>query len=67
VLQAIRATPELAVLSVVMLTGALMAADERQRAALQPRACFVKPLLLNEYQPLVEELERLLNAIPDHG
>jgi len=60
------ATPALAALPVVMLTGARMAGDDAHRAVLQPRGYFVKPLLLREYQPLVEELEQLLLTIPDN-
>lgn len=60
VLKTLRTMPALATLPVVMLTGAMMAADKAQREALQPQGYFVKPLLLEEYQPLVEELERLL-------
>ena len=62
-LQAIRATPALATLSVVMLIGARMEVDEAHRAVLQPRGYFVKPLLLREYQQLVEELEKLLHTL----
>jgi hypothetical protein len=49
-----------------MLTGARMAGDDAHRAVLQPRGYFVKPLLLREYQPLMEELEQLLLTIPDN-
>ncbi len=65
VLKTLRATPALATLPVVMLTGARMAVDDVHRAALQPLAYFVKPLLLREYPQLVEELEKLLHAIPN--
>ena len=64
-LQTIRATPALARMPVVMLTGATMAVDDTHREALQPLAYFVKPLLLREYPQLVEELEKLLHAIPN--
>jgi CheY-like chemotaxis protein len=63
VLTAIRATPSLTTLPVVMLTGAMMEVDEAQREALRPLGYFVKPLFLGEYQPLVAELERLLDTI----
>ena len=46
-----------------MLTGARMEVDETHRAALQPLAYFVKPLLLSEYQQLVAELEQLLHTL----
>ena len=59
----LRTLPALATMPVVMLTGARMEGDEVQRAALQPLGYFVKPLLLSEYQRLVEELEQLLTAI----
>jgi CheY-like chemotaxis protein len=55
--KAVRTTPALARMPVVMLTGATMAVDEGHRAALRPQAYFVKPVLLSEYQQLVEKLE----------
>jgi CheY-like chemotaxis protein len=67
VLQTIRATPALASMPVVMLTGATMAVDEGRRAALRPQAYFLKPMFLSEYQQLVEKLEKLLHAIPSKG
>jgi len=67
VLQTLRATPVLATLPVVMLTGARMERDEAHRAALHPLGYFVKPLLLREYQPVVEELERLLTTMSSTG
>jgi len=67
VLQTLRATPGLATIPVVMLTGARMEADAAHRAALQPLAYFVKPLQFSEYQPLVEELEELLTMIAGNG
>ena len=67
VLQTIRATPALARMPVVMLTGATMKVDEGYRAALQPLAYFVKPLLLREYQQLVQELEQLLTTLARNG
>jgi CheY-like chemotaxis protein len=45
VLQTLRTTPALAMLPVVMLTGAKMAAEETHWAALQPLGYFVYPLL----------------------
>ena len=60
VLETLRATPALATLPVVMLTGSMTSRDEEQQAALQPLACFVKPMQLEAYQPLVVELEMLL-------
>jgi hypothetical protein len=50
-----------------MLTGATMEVDEVHRAALQPLGYFVKPVLFSEYQPLVAELEQLLDALPGNG
>jgi CheY-like chemotaxis protein len=64
VLKALRATPALATLPVVMLTGATMELDEAHQAAWQPRAYFVKPMLLREYPQVVAELEKLLPTIP---
>ena len=67
VLKTLRAIPALATLPVVMLTGARMEVDETHRAVLQPLGYFVKPLLLGEYQQLVEELEKLLHTIASNG
>jgi len=67
VLQMIRATPALATLPVVMLTGVMAPRDEAQCASLRPLACLVKPMNLEDYQSLVEELERLLLSIEDEG
>lgn len=65
VLQTIRATPTLATLPVVMLTGSISGRDEEQRAVLQPLACLEKPMRLQECQQLVAEIEKLLHAIAD--
>ena len=67
VLQTLRVIPALAPIPVVMLTGAMMEADEAHRAALRPLAYLVKPLQFREYQPLVEELEKLLTTVPGNG
>jgi CheY-like chemotaxis protein len=67
VLQTIRATPALANMPVIMLTGVLMARDEERRAALQPLACLEKPMQLEEYPRLVAEIEKLLTAISGNG
>jgi CheY-like chemotaxis protein len=64
VLEILRATPALATLPVVMLTGTMMRRDEEQRAALQPLACLEKPTQLAEYMGLVAELEKLMQATP---
>ena len=61
VLETIRATPALAMLPVVMLTGILSSRDEEQRATLQPLACFVKPMKLEAYAQLVGQLEQFLD------
>ena len=63
VLETLRATPALAILPVVMLTGIMTSRDEEQKAALQPLACFVKPMQMEAYQPLVEALEKLLRDL----
>jgi len=63
VLKTLRATPGLAPLPVVMLTGAMMEGDAAHREVLRPLGYFVKPLFLGEYQPLVEEIEQLLHTI----
>jgi len=62
VLKTLRATPALARIPVVMLTGARMDTDEVQRERFQPLAYFVKPLFLREYPQLVEQLEQLLEG-----
>jgi CheY-like chemotaxis protein len=64
VLKAIRTTPALARMPVVMLTGAKMDKDELHRAMFRPLAYLVKPMLLREYRELVGELERRLDALP---
>ena len=61
-LKTLRATPALARIPVVMLTGARMDTDEVQRERFQPLAYFVKPLFLREYSQLVEQLEQLLEG-----
>ena len=67
VLKTIRATPALASMPVVMLTGAMMDADAVHREALRPLAYFVKPVLLREYRQLVEEIGQLLTTISRTG
>jgi len=62
VLKALRTTPALARMPVVILTGARMETDEVQRERFQPLPYFVKPLFLREYLPLVEQLEQLLEG-----
>jgi chemotaxis family two-component system response regulator Rcp1 len=64
VLAILRATPALATLPVVMLTGVIRLRDEEQRTALQPLACFEKPTQLEEYIGLVAELEKLMMTTP---
>ena len=65
--KAVRTTPALARMPVVMLTGARMDTDEVQREMFQPLAYFVKPVLLREYRQLVEKLDQLLAALPCSG
>ena len=62
-LKAMRTTPALARMPVVMLTGARMDRDEAHREMFQPLAYWVKPMLLREYRELVGELEQLLDAL----
>ena len=64
VLEIVRATPAVATLPVVMLTGTMMRRDEEQRARWQPLACFEKPMQLEKYLGLVAELEKLMKATP---
>jgi hypothetical protein len=56
--------PALAPMPVVVLTGAMMDHDAVHRERFQPLAYFVKPMLLREYRPLVEQLEQLLDTLP---
>jgi chemotaxis family two-component system response regulator Rcp1 len=63
VLKAVRTTPALARIPVVMLSEAIME-DEVQQAIFPPQMYFVKSLLLREYRKLVEQLEQLLDAPP---
>jgi CheY-like chemotaxis protein len=64
VLRAVRTTPALARIPVVVLTGTMTDKDAVHRERFQPQAYFVKPMLLREYRPLVERLEQLLDALP---
>jgi len=67
VLQTLRATPALATLPVVMLTGSMSGWDEERRAVLQPLACVEKPMTWEEYPRLVAETEKLLTAMAGTG
>jgi CheY-like chemotaxis protein len=67
VLKALRTTPALARMPVVMLTGAMMERDAGQREMFQPLAYWVKPMLLREYRPLVAQLEQLLEDKAGRG
>jgi two-component system, chemotaxis family, response regulator Rcp1 len=60
VLETIRATPALATIPVVMLTGIMARHDEEQRAVLRPTACVEKPVKLEEYAQLVQTIEQLI-------
>jgi two-component system, chemotaxis family, response regulator Rcp1 len=62
VLAAIRATPSLSTIPVVMLAGVLSGWDKKQRDALHPPLCLVKPFPLKGYQGLVETIGALLNS-----
>jgi chemotaxis family two-component system response regulator Rcp1 len=61
VLKILRATPTLATIPVVMLTGVTTQQDEKQMEVLRPRACFEKPMKLEEYPQLIAQLEQLLD------
>ena len=67
VLERIRATPTLATLPAVMLTGIMADRDEERRAVWRPLACLEKPMPLEEYPRLVEQLEQFLDTIPYNG
>jgi len=60
VLAWLRATPALATIPVVMLTGALSSFDKQERARLQPTRCVVKPITVEEYQDLIKTLEEVV-------
>jgi chemotaxis family two-component system response regulator Rcp1 len=60
VLTVIRATPALTRIPVVMLRGVISPEDDKHRAALQPLACFEKPMNSRGYRSLVETLEKLV-------
>jgi len=64
VLRLLRTLPTLATLPVVMLTGVLTPQDEAQCVDLRPQACLVKPMQIEDYQPLVEAIEQQLGMIP---
>ena len=63
VLKSLRATPALATIPVVMWAGVMTRQDEEQREALHPRACFAKPMALEEYPHLVQALEQLIDEV----
>ena len=61
VFKAVRTTPALARIPVVVLGEARMK-EEVRTAMFPPQAYFVKSLLLREYRQLVEQLEQLLES-----
>jgi two-component system, chemotaxis family, response regulator Rcp1 len=61
VLEWLRATPALATIPVVMLTGILAPSDEQERDRLQPAHCLVKPTAVEEYRDLVKILEEVMS------
>jgi CheY-like chemotaxis protein len=63
VLKSLRTTPTLATIPIVMWTGVMTRQDEEQREALHPRACFAKPMALEEYPHLVQALEQLVSEV----
>jgi chemotaxis family two-component system response regulator Rcp1 len=62
VLAAIRVTPALSTIPVVMLTGIMNAVDEEQRDRLHPTCCLLKPTHMEHYLQLVRTLEAVLSA-----
>jgi CheY-like chemotaxis protein len=64
VLEWIRATPAVATLPVVMLTGSLSPFDEQERARLQPTRCLVKPRTLEQYQEIVNAFREVIQSKP---
>jgi two-component system, chemotaxis family, response regulator Rcp1 len=67
VLTTIRATPELARIPVVMLTGLITEADKESRETLQPSECLEKPMHLSGYPRLVEIVEQIIRQSPSSG
>jgi chemotaxis family two-component system response regulator Rcp1 len=61
VLAAIRATPSLAEIPVVILTGILTPVDEEQRATLRPTLCLLKPRALDGYENLTKSIEEVMS------
>ncbi|HEV8716842.1 MAG TPA: response regulator [Candidatus Binatia bacterium] len=61
VLEWLRATPAVATIPVVMLTGILAPFDEQERDRLQPAHCLVKPTAVEEYRDLVKVFEEVMS------
>jgi len=56
VLQALRATPEWKAIPIMILTGVLQEADQQQAAALEVERFLQKPVDLQEYMALVDDI-----------
>jgi CheY-like chemotaxis protein len=57
----VRATPSLATIPVVILTGSLSPFDEQDRDRLQPTRCLVKPTTVEEFRELAEILQEVMS------
>jgi two-component system, chemotaxis family, response regulator Rcp1 len=60
ILAAIRATPALSSIPVVILSGVLSQEDEAMRAQLKPTLCLTKPTTLAGLQRLAQSIDALL-------
>ena len=61
VLAWVRATPALANIPVVMLTGLLAPFDEQERDRLHPTRCLEKPTTVEEFRALTEIIEEVIS------
>ena len=67
VLEWLRTQPALASIPVVMWGGMLSPFDEQERDRVHPTQCLVKPTSVEEYQRLVELIDKLLNQQSPDG
>ncbi len=63
VLETLRRSHDFMTLPVAMLTGVMTLKDKEQEETLKPAACFRKPMNLEEYSRLVQELEALIEHL----
>jgi two-component system, chemotaxis family, response regulator Rcp1 len=60
VLEWLRASPALATIPVVVLSGMLTPADEKRGGRLQPTRCLGKPTTVEEFRALAESIEEIM-------